>query len=333
MGLRIRLNSRANPRGGHRGIRRLVPRTETEYIYEVRIALLVTAFPAVGSSKGNASTTGSSPISISGLTVSAGSGLYVQVAMLGTGLTTPTVTDSQNGVYNLLQSGHNGSVYLWVFRRSSPVSSSTAFSTTVTPSSGTVPIEIMAVEVLNDGGADAVSTFHSGTGTSETSSVATSVTNDLVLFFGADNSATFSSWGTGQTTIPNYPTAPTGLTAWGSYQSQASPGTVGSTRTVTASATWAAMSVSISPQVPWASIASAPYVTVSAIGLTTTPGAAIANNGADFGPDTPGTTTNGIQEAIASLPPTGGTVYVQEGSYSLSSSLYNTGNVTAQLTG
>lgn len=43
----------------------------------------------------------------------------------------------------------------------------------------------------------------------------------------------------------------------------------------------------------------APWVTVSPIGQAT--GAASFNNGADFGPDTPGTTTSGSQEAINSL--------------------------------
>ena len=49
-----------------------------------------------------------------------------------------------------------------------------------------------------------------------------------------------------------------------------------------------------------------PYVTVSPIGLTGG-GAPIANNGADFGPDTPSTVTCGVQEALNSLPAT--TVY------------------------
>src|SRR5262249_44449605 len=42
-----------------------------------------------------------------------------------------------------------------------------------------------------------------------------------------------------------------------------------------------------------------PVVTVSAIGLAA--GAAITNNGLMFGPDTPGTLTSGIQEALNSM--------------------------------
>jgi hypothetical protein len=70
----------------------------------------------------------------------------------------------------------------------------------------------------------------------------------------------------------------------------------------------------------WANLPGKPFVTVSPIG------GALPNNGADFGPNTAGTTTNGIQEAIASLPGSGGVVYCLAGSYTLTTSLYNTGN-------
>ncbi len=78
----------------------------------------------------------------------------------------------------------------------------------------------------------------------------------------------------------------------------------------------------------WASLSGKPFVTVSPTGGGTPP-----NNGADYGPDTllnnvgPGkTVTSGIQEAILALPSAGGTVCCLAGSYSISASLYNTGN-------
>jgi hypothetical protein len=70
----------------------------------------------------------------------------------------------------------------------------------------------------------------------------------------------------------------------------------------------------------WANLPGKPFVTVSPVG------GALPNNGADFGPNTAGTTTNGIQEAIASLPGSGGVVYCLAGSYNLTTSLYNTGS-------
>lgn len=48
-----------------------------------------------------------------------------------------------------------------------------------------------------------------------------------------------------------------------------------------------------------------PFVTVSSKGVANSL-STVPNNGADFGPDTPGTTTYGINEAIASLPRTNG---------------------------
>jgi hypothetical protein len=263
------------------------------------------------------------------MSVVVGSGMYVHVAMYaaGGGPTQPGVTDIEGGLYNLIASGSSGPIYMWVFRRATPLTTSTSFTVTVTPSSSSDPVAIGAIGVLGDGGVDAIGAIQTGSGMSESSSVATSGDSELVLFLGADGDSPFSSWGSGQTILPNYPSTPgASIAAWGSYQSQATPGTASSTRTVTHNTGWTAVSIAISPQVPWVSISGRPFVTVSPIGTSSTPAALITNNGADFGPDTPGTHTNGIQEAIGSIPASGGTLYLQPGSYSLSKSLYNTGN-------
>lgn len=60
----------------------------------------------------------------------------------------------------------------------------------------------------------------------------------------------------------------------------------------------------------WKNILGKTAITVSPIGLGTS-GVTIANNGADYGPDTPGTTTSGIQEALNAVSALGGgTVYL-----------------------
>ncbi len=227
--------------------------------------------------------------------------MYMQVAMYGSSLSNPTVADSQSGGWKLLRSGSLGSVWLWVFRRMSPVSASSSFTVTVTPSSSTSPIEIVAIEVLNDGSPDNSSSTD-GSGTLESGNSSVSIDGELVLFLGADQSATFSSWGSGQTGISGYPTAPTNVTAWGSYQYQINPGgaTVSPTRTVTASTSFVTVTIAISFRIPWTQLSGRPTATVSAIGQSTTPATALMNDGADFGPDTPGTSTCGIQEAIDS---------------------------------
>ncbi len=50
----------------------------------------------------------------------------------------------------------------------------------------------------------------------------------------------------------------------------------------------------------WVQVGASPWVTVSSTGIAT--GGSTWNSGANFGPDTPGTTTCGIQEAFNSLP-------------------------------
>ena len=66
----------------------------------------------------------------------------------------------------------------------------------------------------------------------------------------------------------------------------------------------------------WSSIYGKTSYTVSAIGLST-PGVTIANDGCDFGPDSVGTTTTGLQEAEN----TGLSYYVQSGTFQITTSL------------
>jgi hypothetical protein len=73
----------------------------------------------------------------------------------------------------------------------------------------------------------------------------------------------------------------------------------------------------------------APYYLVSPIGLSST---GIFNNGADFGPDTPGTTTCGIQEALNALPsystidPQGNSITAQCGTVHCLHGVFRTSN-------
>ncbi len=284
-------------------------------------------FPSFQSQADNFSN-GASTITTANLTVAPGCEVYVQVAMYGSGLTTPGVTDTESGQYYLLNGGNNGSIYLWVFRRHAPVPvSSSSFQVTAMPSSSSDPIVIMAVAVASDAGIDNLSSVHTGTASNpETSSVSTLSVNDLVLFFGADNHGAFSSYGSGQTGL-TYTGAPSNVQAWGSYQAQAGvPATANSTRNLSGTATWVAISIAIFPSIPWTGVVGRPFVTVSPIGTGTTPATPLPNNGADFGPDSAGTLTSGIQEALNSIAATGGTVYCYQGVYELSLAIAFTGS-------
>lgn len=66
------------------------------------------------------------------------------------------------------------------------------------------------------------------------------------------------------------------------------------------------------PAAKWNSLPGTPFVTVSPGGLAD---GYAPNNGANFGPDTPGTTTCGIQEALNSFGSTGGVVRLLPGTY------------------
>src|SRR5208282_2601604 len=80
-------------------------------------------------------------------------------------------------------------------------------------------------------------------------------------------------------------------------------------------------------------------VTVSPYGIANPPPWASAstvltiNNGADFGPDTTGTTTDGVQEALTSLQATGGKLYCLTGAYQINTALTFTSNYPLTIDG
>jgi hypothetical protein len=263
---------------------------------------------------------GTTSLATSVLTVFPGNTIYVQIGMYHTSpLGQPTVTDNlegETGYYEQLVTGNYNDFFLWVFRRVGPVeANSTSFQVTVTPANAHAPIEIMAVAIENDGGVDVVGTTMSNTGvTSETTSITTESQNDMVLFFGIDNQAGFVSYPSNQTGM-TYGAPPPSLQIWGSYQFQGTAGSASSTRHTAANATYVCVDIAILPATPWTAISSRPFITVSPLGTTTTPVTQLQNNGADFGPDTPGTHSWGIQEALDSLGETGGHIYLLPGTF------------------
>jgi hypothetical protein len=75
----------------------------------------------------------------------------------------------------------------------------------------------------------------------------------------------------------------------------------------------------------WSSLNGKPFITVSPKGISNGQ-SSITNDGSDYGPDTPGTTTYGIQEALNSIAPTGGMIYCRKGTYNVSSPIQGTGS-------
>ena len=64
--------------------------------------------PSVGST-GQNSSSGTSSLTTSNQTVVTGSAIYVQVAMYGSSLSTPTISDDSGGAFKLLANGNTAS--------------------------------------------------------------------------------------------------------------------------------------------------------------------------------------------------------------------------------
>ena len=148
------------------------------------------------SSIGNvgSNTASTATIQTSSQIIGAGSGVYILIAFLGGTVsdTISSISDSQAGVYSLIDSLDTSSqASYFVYRRNSPVAASAAFTATITQSTPTVSMAVIAMEVLNDGG---VYQFGTGSGTgaaTATCSVPTEVGPDLILFFGICSSVCF----------------------------------------------------------------------------------------------------------------------------------------------
>lgn len=174
---------------------------------------------------------------------------------------------------------------------------------TATRSSSTAQVEVVVIQVLGDGGHDAIGAFTSSSGTTESDAAVTVAESNITLFLSADSSGTFSNGGGGQIGLPGYPTPPEDVTAWGSYQPQFFAGSASLTRTSTAGTVLAVVSIG--------SVGAGSSGTASPFGIATghTP---IPPSGAAFGPDAvtgggSGVTMNGILEASSAIGPTGST--------------------------
>ena len=70
---------------------------------------------------------------------------------------------------------------------------------------------------------------------------------------------------------------------------------------------------------------------VSPIGIAA--GASLPNNGADYGPDTAGTTTSGLQEALTALEATGGKIILRQGAFQINSPMTYTSDYSLTIEG
>ncbi len=284
--------------------------------------------------------TTSAPAS-SAMSVNAGDSVYVFISY-GTnssgGISVSAVTDSHGNAYKragIVQNKTNTDYPAQEIWYADNVPANSALIVTVTFNSSTF-FFFTAMDIsdaASNGSLDAVSSGQTGNTTSSSDPITTSNLNDLVI---ANQCAlrgiVTQSSGGGFTSIaggvsgPNFPPPPPPLDLnsglW--YLDATTTGTYNSSLTNGTAEPYAMLTVAIKPASTWAQLSGKPYRTVSASGIANGL-SAFANNGADYGPDTPGTTTSGIQEAMNFIANTGGTVYCTLGAYQASSGIYFTG--------
>jgi hypothetical protein len=79
--------------------------------------------------------------------------------------------------------------------------------------------------------------------------------------------------------------------------------------------------------------ASVQVVTATVSPVGTAAGTTFPNNGADYGPDTAGTTTSGLQEALTALQSTGGKIVLRQGAFTIASPMTYTSDYSLTIEG
>ncbi len=253
------------------------------------------------------------------------------------GISVSTVTDSSGNAYKragIIQNKTNSNYPAEEIWYADNVPANSALTVTVTFNSRTgfffTAMDIS--DVSSNGSLDAVSGGQTGNTTSSSDPIGTINLNDLIItnqcalrgIVSQTSGGGFTSF-PGGVSGPNYPPAtPLDLNSGLWYLDATTAGTYNSSLTNGTAEPYAMLTVAIKPASTWAQLSGKPYRTVSASGIANGL-SAFANNGADYGPDTPGTTTSGIQEAMNFIANTGGTVYCTLGAYQASSGIYFTG--------
>jgi len=253
------------------------------------------------------------------------------VIVIGISIPSATVTvssihDSAGNTYTNRTRTHGTGISGEVWTASAATASSTN-TITVTLSGSLNGWAIAAGSYAGVGSFDAAGTAQNANTASV--SVSLSATNPGEVIIGhvfTTPAVTIGSPTAGYQDIPGF------LTSYVAHQSFLLNGVVGSNtfqETISTSQNLIAVLIAIGPvTTEWSAVSGKPSVTVSAVG---TAAGFSTNNGADFGPDTLGTTTSGIQEAINYVVAQGGEtggVVLSAGTFVVSATI----NVAAPVT-
>jgi|GEM_PF-2169811 len=279
---------------------------------------VIATAPAVKAAYGHAASMGTTVAS--SLSPKAGDSIYAFVAYdsgSGGGFTVISVTDTSSNTYKragiLQNSGHglaaNPSVEIW-YADNVPASSN--LQVTVHFSFNTVLIfyvcDIRGAPSINS--LDIVTSGQKGNASSSSDPFATPSPNDLSFACQCSTANTGSSLGSsggfGFTAVEDQSgTNTTNDVQIDLFQKgPAGPSDFNASLSWTTAVNYSVLSIGLRSPVLWPGVAGRPYITVSPLGLINGL-SGLSNDGADFGPDTPSTTTCGIQEALNAAAPLG----------------------------
>lgn len=250
--------------------------------------------------------------------VNAGDSVYV-FASYGTNSTGSTkilsVTDSSGNLYSqaafiqnlVYQDGASGDYLAEEIWYADNVPANSALTVTFAFTSNTFYV-VSGADISGAAGAgvslDVVSSGQVGSGTTSSDPIVPVSSNDLVIalwcafrptgipIIGGGFTSTMGNTSGGSVATPK------DLTSSLYYLNAAAAGQQNSSLSWATTEPFAIITIAIKPILAWVNLKGKPYFTVSSTGLKTTPSAPTANNGADFGPDSPSTLTSGLQEAI-----------------------------------
>jgi hypothetical protein len=246
-----------------------------------------------------------------------GDSLYVFVSYQG-GLLGPVVSgvsDTSSNLYKRAARKQNNvtspypAVDVWY---SDNVPSNSTLQVTVTFSSNTV-FAFYAIDIAGAAPTDSLDALSAGqesSAKSSSDSIASIGPNDLVMACQASANVTGSSMSSGGGFTATELELESGtstsdvlLDVW--QDGPASPNDFNSSLSWTDTAPYSIVTIAIRSAVAIGGVPGAPHITVSSVGVANSY-SPILNGGADFGPDTAGTTTCGLQEALNYLGARGG---------------------------
>jgi hypothetical protein len=277
------------------------------------------AMPSLsGSESKNQGASSNTTTTASTLASEPGDTIIVGIAIPSATITVSSITDSSGNTYTLRSRTHGTGVSGEVWSANG-VNGTSTNALTITLSAAVANWSVTVGSYAGVGGIDVAGTAEVASSSSVSAIAVAANSGELLV------GHIFTASVVILTGIPGgYSDIPGAGTSFRAHQSYLLAGSTGGTNTFSAtlssSLNFVAVLIALSPETPnWSLLAATgkPIVTVSPIGIAD--GATLPNNGADYGPDTAGTVTSGIQEAINGVQSQ--SVFLLAGTFTISASI------------